>query len=303
MSRAALSLVLVFTVALTIGCRNRGGSMPELSGRSDPTLPTYEQIAAGYNERTDLLTRIWARAVVSIDYIDDTGKRRYQQGDGHLQLIQPSNLALSIGKLGEVFLWVGSDEEFYWILETRERQRAFVGRHALATPGKTEGLGLPIPPLELVQLLGVAPLPLEAPPDSRVRRARTDRMVVVDLPRGENLWRYWLDPDSLRPRVIELFEGDNRDTSQITAWLDNDEQVRRRGVGGIQPRMASLIQLVHRPSDSRMKITLEGMVDGGRGKLDPIVFELPSLLESFGIETLEDLDQRAAAIASPDLQP
>jgi len=296
-------ILLLLLCVVGVGCRNRAGSVPGLASAPDPTLPSYEDVLAAHNERVERLRRIWARAVVSIDYITESGNRKYQQGDGHLQLVQPDRLALSVGKLGEVFLWIGSGPDLYWILETREAHRAFVGRHELATPEKTEDLGLPVPPLDLIKLLGVAPLPAEPPAGTRIRRAAEDDMVVVDVPQDGAVWRYWLDPRTLRPRIIELFESEPAGEAEITAWLDRYEQVELRGVGGIQPRMASLVQIIHRESDSRLKLTLEGMVDGGRGKLDPIVFELATLLETFGIESVRDLDQGSASLVAPARGP
>lgn len=293
---AALTMVL-FCMALS-ACQS-GGS--HAAPRADRPLPVYEDVARRYNERTSRLSRLWARAVVSIDYKDEKGKSRYKQGDGHLQIIQPRRLALSVGKLGEVVLWLGSDDARYWLLEPREHHRGFVGRHDRVTRAKIDSLGLPVAPLDLIELLGITDLPEQMPPSGRFEWSADGRQLQVELPSPDGHWRYTLDANTMYPSAIALFQGAD-EHPVLSATLKRYEQVMLRGVGGFFPRIASRIDLTHHESGAMMRLTLEGMTDGGRRRrLTPEVFELSSLVEALGIHEMTDLD--ASAHVQNGLEP
>lgn len=284
--RRLLILLMAPLLSSWTGCAGSGDRA------SPPVLkspPEYGEVVEAYNRRAIRLGRIWARAVVSIEYIDENGRSRYQQGDGHLQIIQPSRLALSIGKLGEVFLWIGSDDERYWLLEPREHRRGFVGSHELTTRAKIDALGIPVAPLELIRLLGITPLPVEQPGESSVAWNSGGDLLVLDDHAGGRVWRHFIDPDSFRPSRIELLtEGGTNPV--LSSRLTSYEQVRIRGEGGFFPRVASRIRLTHHEQDAVMRLSIEGMVDGGRNRLSPQVFELASLVDLLGIEEIRDLD-------------
>jgi hypothetical protein len=155
------------TGAATLGWSNAPGGVAIAGGAGGgkagpvagaPGGPTYRMLANAQNARAARLGKLWARATVSIDYRDSEGRKRWEQGEGHFQVIQPSKLALSVGKLGEVFLWIGCDEERYWLIDTKGAKAAYVGRHELVTRGKIEALGLPVPPRDLIALAGMSPV-------------------------------------------------------------------------------------------------------------------------------------------------
>ena len=283
-------MISILGACAALSACESGGS--RVAQRSDKPVPAYEDVAQRYNERASRLSRIWARAVVSIDYKDENGKRRYKQGDGHLQLIQPGRLALSIGKLGEVVLWLGSDDARYWLLEPREHHRGYVGRHDRITRAKTEMLGIPVAPLDLIELLGVTPLPESPASGASVAWDATGVHLLLDLPVPDGHWRYTLDAETFFPTAIELFQGAGNQLV-LRATLKRYEPVTLRGVGGVFPRMASRIDLRHHESGALMRMTFEGMTDGGRHRLMPEVFQLASLVDALGIREMTDLDQPA----------
>lgn len=291
MTRAIVVVLACAVLNALMGCQ-RG---PHRRDASD--LPTYAQIEERYNERTERLDRIWARATVSIEFDDEDGKRRYQQGDGHFQLIQPSRLALSIGKLGETLLWIGCDEERYWLLEPREHRRGFVGRHDRLTRGKTQSLGIPVAPLEMIHLLGVTSIPELPPSGSSLAWDEEGENLVLDLPEaGGGLWRHHLDPETLRPALIELIPA-GAESPLLSARLSSYEGVSIRGEGGFFPRIASRIWLTHHAENALLRMSLEGMVDGGRHRLSPEVFELDALVYAMGITDLRNLDAPRPALS------
>ncbi|MFT3686154.1 MAG: hypothetical protein QM783_14740 [Phycisphaerales bacterium] len=71
----------------------------------------YGEAAAKYNANVENLKRLFGFVVVQIEYVDKKGERHKEQGEGRIQIIQPDHVALSVGKVGETFFWLGSDSQ------------------------------------------------------------------------------------------------------------------------------------------------------------------------------------------------
>jgi hypothetical protein len=71
---------------------------------------TAEDVLEAHNARAAALDRLWARASVQVTGADENG-RLSEQAEGHLQIDQPDRVALSLGKLGKVQLYLGSNAE------------------------------------------------------------------------------------------------------------------------------------------------------------------------------------------------
>lgn len=253
---------------------------------------TYRDIAATYNQRTARLQRIWGRAVVSVEYTDEDGDRRWEQGEGHFQVIQPSKMALSAGKLGEVVLWIGCDNDRYWFIDAKEGHRAWVGRHASATREKIESLGMPAPPRDLLALAGITALPAPgADPrrDSVVRWGPDRKVLVFEVNRAGARWRYTVDPRTYEPSRIEVIDSANGEAI-ISATLEKYEQVKIRGENLVPPRLASRIRCLHHPSGSTLGLSIADMVDGGAAKLRDENFNFEALRQLLGVTEVVDAD-------------
>lgn len=283
---------------------------PQSGAPSPQQVEAYDDIATRWNARAADLARIWARAVVQIEFIDADGDRRNEQGEGHLQLIQPAQFALSIGKLGEVMLWLGADASRYWVIEPGDASRASVGSDATLGLPCHRSLGLPAHPLDILDLMGVTPLPLKAEVASRnlappwATRTRDGRLLVVEAPGRLARRRMFLDPETLLPRRIQLFASDRPsqvESAMITADLTDPEPVTLRDRGGFFPRVASRIAIVHTESDTRIVLHLSDMSDGRdrSGRLSPRVFDFDSLTSAFGIARVDRLDADCDRLASP----
>ncbi len=295
-SAVVAALALALSVApLGCGTTRRAGS--PAAAAPARALPNYDEIRSAYNRRTDRLGRVWGRAVVTIGFVDSRGKRRSEQGEGHFQLIQPSRLALSIGKLGEVLVWIGCDEDRYWLIDPKESKRAYVGRHDLVTAEKVERMGLPAAPLDLIRLTGATPLPASNPGVvfGWGKSAGGGERLIVESPEGERVWRYTIDPDLSLPERIELLRKADR-TILLTATLENFEAVQLRGVGGFHPLMAARLTAEAPESGSQMRASLWGMNDGGSTRLSAENFDFEALLGILGVTPVIDLD--ATAISS-----
>jgi len=86
-------------------------------GPSDASLPAYEDVVAAYNARVSAFGRVWARVTAVYRGVDDAGNRLSEQAEGHLQIERPDRVALSLGKLGETYLYLGSNESRYWWID------------------------------------------------------------------------------------------------------------------------------------------------------------------------------------------
>jgi len=300
-ARRAFLAALVGSGSLLAGCANNGGAQNgALDARPDASLPSYEEVASRYNERASLLGRIWARAVVEMRFVDANGRRKREQGEGHLQFIAPARFALSVGKLGEVIVYLGCDEQRFWWFERGDADRVSVCRHANAGSPCAESVGLPAQPLEIIDLMGVLEFPVRG---GRVQRSMRGE-IVIDLPaRGAGaaaggFTRVALDPSTYEPVLIGVYQRGGAQPV-LLARLEEYQNVQIAGRGGIAPRMASRIVITHAESDTEIRLSLAGMTDGVReGRIPPEAFDLQALLRAFSPADVRVLD---AACPSPAL--
>lgn len=297
MTRNTAVVLLVAAAALLgaalSGCQGSGRSNEVAGPGARRELPQYEDVSRRYNERTDRLPRLWARAVVSINFRNEKGERRSEQGEGHLQMIRPSRLALSVGKLGEVLAWIGCDEERYWLIDPKESRQAFVGRHELMTPAKVAFLGIPAAPRDLIRLFGAEPLPA-ASPEIIYGWAPDGEHLIVEERIGSQIWRYLIDEAQMRPVRIELLQESDR-TVLVSAALENYEGVSLRGVSGYFPQIATRITATQPDDGSQIRVSLAGMNDGGGSRLADDNFDFESLKAALGVSEVVDLDASVAA--------
>lgn len=264
--------------------------------------PTYAEVVKEYNARTSRLQRVWARAVVSVEYTDDEGVRRSEQGEGHFQVIQPSRMALSAGKLSEVMLWIGCDAERYWFIDAKEKHRAWVGKHGSATRQKIESLGMPAAPRELLALAGITPLPKPGSDKRRdpiVRWSEDRRALIFDSTRAGARWRYFINPKTYEPSRIEVIDSDTSEPI-LSATLEKYDNLTIRGDGSLPPRIATRFRCLHHPSGSTLGLSIADMTDGGANRLRDPNFDFDALHELLGIREVVDLDAPRPAAANND---
>ncbi len=291
------ALGAILGASLIVGGCADTSSRSQIDVRPDASLPSYEEIAARYNERASLLGRVWARAVVEMRYVDAEGARKREQGEGHMQFVAPSRFALSVGKLGEVIVYLGCDEQRFWMFERADADRVSISRHANAGAPCAQDIGLPARPLEIIELMGVLELPLRG---GRVQRSARGE-IVVDLPsRGGTggFTRIALADNGQEPTMIGVYAtGASQPT--LLARLEEYDNVQIAGRGGIPPRVASRIVITHAASDTEIRLSLAGMTDGVRERrLPPEAFDFDALMRAFAPSEVRVLD---AACPSPAL--
>ena len=196
---AGRAAAIALATGAMVGCETGPGPKGDLG-----PAPDYETIAAGQNDRVDRIEAYWATASVELQWTDEQGQRRTENGDGYLIFMPPDRTALSVTKLGETYLWAGSDAERFWLFEGGDADRAYIGRTENAFQPCAEPLPLAVHPSELLDLLGVFRFPAE---DGRVREADALGAWVVHVPGMYSSRQVYLDPATLLPVRVDLLDA------------------------------------------------------------------------------------------------
>jgi hypothetical protein len=246
-----------------------------------PELDAQEAITA-WNSRVERLERLWARVTVVVNTVDAAGEAVTEQAEGHLQIERPRGVALSLGKLGETYLYLGSNDERYWWIDVvdRENRAAVTGRHAAVTMEKAARLGVPVHPLELVEVLGLTPIG-----DGAVVDGTT---VTTPTATGGRVVRF-VDPETFEPVRIdvvdaagELVLSASHEAYQLASVRD-DTRVKPRVPGRV------IVEAPTVPATVRL-----ALYDPENRDIREIAFDFDRLLKAFRVETVYDLDATAA---------
>jgi hypothetical protein len=195
------------------------------------TTPTSRLIAE-HNARAALLRSLWARSVTQVWYPDQDNREQREQVEGHVSYLAPRGLVLTFMKVGEIGAVLGSNDERYWWAEVRDPKRALVGRHELADSARLDDFGLPVAPLDLLELMGLTQWPLDAAADG-------PRGVVASSRSGARAMQFGATGE---PSRVELRDGDGR--VRLAAELSKYESVARKGgAGAAGPRVPTLVQI------------------------------------------------------------
>jgi hypothetical protein len=278
--------VLVCALAVAPGACSPAARTDEPAQRLDAGALSYEQAAARYNANARNLQRLWASAVIRLSFVDRDGQQRTEQGEGRLQIVQPDRVALSVGKLGETLFWIGCDAQRYWWLDlTGDQHIGYAGRHEYYERSRARAYGVVVPPLELIPLLGIAPLPERG---GAAQVSGDGRLVglTVAWGSGGGRRRVWVEPATGLPVQVELFDASG--AAQLVCALEAHDTVQVSGLGDL-PRMATRARVAHAESRSLITLDLSSMEDGA-SRVRPEAFALGPLLTQMRVELLYDLD-------------
>ena len=147
--RRVLLAVCAWAAAVSAGC--------SATKRPAAELPDLGAIIAAHDARVGALDSFWARASVRVEGRDAEGSRFAEQGEGHVQVERPDKVAVTVGKLGEVYFALGSNEDRYWLIDVSDADRRVMvsGAQSAATPEKAGMLGLPVHPRDIPLLIGL----------------------------------------------------------------------------------------------------------------------------------------------------
>lgn len=269
------------------GCAGSGAHTDDPIDRG-PAL-AYAEVVARYNARVAKLDRARSALSIIIETQDTQGKKVNEQADGHLQFVRPSRVALRIDKVGKTIFYLGGDEtRFWWLDLARDPKAALIGTHAGVTRERGAEFGLPVHPLDLMLILGVMPLPAEGPDP---RWTEKGALLLLDLPGRWGPTRLYLDPGTLDPTRIEL--ADSKGEAAVTASLGEYERVMVDGDAISVARMATKIEIRMPASKTRVLLRLHDPENPG-DRIRERAFDLQTLLTSYGVERLLDMDAERA---------
>lgn len=290
--------LMLMSVVLLVGCQPR--PMPEAQVPTGP-LPSYGQLVARYNANLAGLDQFWSRAVVEMEYQDRKNRRRFEQGEGNLLVVGPQRVALSVGKLGNVLMWAGGDEQRFWLFELHEDKVAYVGRHENVGKPCAQELPLPVQPRDLPRLLGVVPIdgtPVPTPPE--VEAVRGGYLIE---PPGTGT-RLLLDPVTALPVRIDLLDAQGR--TVVTGLLSSPKSVEMSTPATNKPTVHSHLRISVIGRSGQLTLFLSDLSDGKDDpKINPRVFDFERLMTIHkpGDLIVLDRDCLQPSVASATTQP
>lgn len=299
-------LVLMLTVtagAALTACESPGEKeTPVLTGPA-VTLD-YKEVATLYNVRVQNMDRIWARSRLRIQFTDREGEKVDESAEGHLQIIRPRKLALTVTKVGETLYYLGSNDQLFWWLDIRKEKSGVVGRHADTTLEAVSAMGVPLLPLDVLELLGVLPLDVDAAGKAKaiggrfevMYPARGMRLAGIEDADGISTVRMVMDRKTLEPQTIEVRGSDGK--IAVRAELKNYQPVIGVPGGSVRPRLATMFELFVPKSETRFTIKLLDTQNRGE-RMNPAAFDLEKLLAAYSISDVK-LIEPAKADAQPE---
>jgi hypothetical protein len=265
----------------------------------DP-LPTVEPpsprvFAAAHNARIAPLARLWSRTTLWIRGTDARGDPLDENVEGHLMLELPRNLSLTVKKLGETYFVLGSSSDQYWWFDlSAEPRTALVGSHARATRERVRDFGLPVLPLELIDLLAITPINETdlADPRTTVRWVSArEAEAAFPVPAGTRAIRF--ERSTLEPTRVELRDPMGRVVA--AADLSDFEPTPVRGTGGDGPRFQRRVD-AYLPEiaglsagGTRVRVTID-LFEPENRPINPANFDLRELLTRHRVASVNPID-------------
>ncbi len=283
---------LLFLATLT-GCPVTQPPKPVALG---PGMP-LEQLLDRHNQRAAAVDRLWSRVVVEMHWVDEQGKKRFEQGnDSKLIIRKPGELALAIGGFDEIVLWAGCDATRYWLMYLRppegEPRTAYVGKRGRANAKLRFG-DLPVTPDLLLPLLGLEPIRNIDADGTTIEHDK--QQTIITLPAEKRLaghrLRYVFDRRNAQPSRTELLNADGVVVLHTRLWDWKPRQTQgidRSGWPYVPTRIAFTV-----PADqSRVKLSLTDLTDGVRyNKIKDVQFDFERLVKIQKVTRLVRVDE------------
>jgi hypothetical protein len=234
-ARFMLCLIVLTALGFELGCNGKQPVTPP----APLETPTYQRLAAVHNERAARLQTFYANGVIELRWRDDKGKH-FEQGNLELWIEQPRRTALRVEKVGKVFLWLGSDDDRYWLFDLlTDDSVVHTGRH-----DHVDGLAnsaLAVSPLALLDLMGVAMIPSEDDDAVVEHSAEYDAWMVRTVGSGGPVRLYLHRQSHVVIRVESLDASGN---IALSSMLRRYESVSQVGMSVLAfPKLAELVDI------------------------------------------------------------
>jgi len=250
-------------------------------------LPSVQDVIARYNSRVERLEAIESPVELVIRATDAAGKETKEQGEGNLKMVRPRKIALRIDKVAQTFFWLGSNDEKYWWFDLRGDEKvALVGTHAKAKPEVAARFGLPVHPVDLLDLAGVAPL--EGGERASISWAKDGRHVVVEMPGRWGVKRLTIEPKSGEASAVEILDAAG--SVVVSSRLEKYEAVKVRGDAAATARMATRLFAEVPSAKASVELLIHSPVNNGAARIKDANFVYDELKRVLGAEKEIDLD-------------
>lgn len=275
-------IVILAAALLALFLAGCGGSRERSANQRD--IVSAIELAQQHNARVADLDRLWARATVQVTASNERGKRLREQAEGHLQIDGPDRFALSLGKIGKVQLYLGSNEQLYWWIDLvdSDQKSMLFGRHDQVSDLKAGTLGLPVYPRDALQLLAITPIDVAS---ATVLRQGSRRGLSTPTTAGSRI--IWFDENSPEPVRVEMRGQEG--SPILSADLSSYQWVTVVGDATRKPRVASKIRIELASDGTRVDLTLYAPENR---PIRPSAFDIEGLARAYGVEMLYDLDDQ-----------
>jgi hypothetical protein len=282
-------MLAAVAVASLQGCnstRHTGEQAPIARG----AVPAYADVAAAYNARVQRLERLSSSIGVVVRAKNAEGNPLREQVEGNLQVALPANVAMRLDKV-ETLFYLGSNDTKYWWFDLTGDKTALVGRHDRATPETVASFGLPVHPLDLLEVLAVKPIPNAGGNDAthaQLAWSNDGHWLMLTLPgRWSGQRRFTLDPKTCDPSRIELLDRAGR--TVVSAILSKYAEVEVSGDARVHPRMPTQVEVELPTQDATAVLLIPHPVNPGDAQR-PKLFALDALLQLYRITKITDID-------------
>ncbi|MFO0861996.1 MAG: hypothetical protein U0570_15745 [Phycisphaerales bacterium] len=286
------------------GCQSQPKSTPVSEVKAKPT-PSVATVVEAQNARVRGLESLWARITLRVDGRLANAKLNREEAEGYLQVQLPDRVAIMVTKVGNLYFYLGSNSQYYWWFDLTDDKRCYFGRHDKATTATVDRFGIPVHPLDLIELMAITPLPAPGQPGSpqAIAWSADRKLLWYDVPARGSTKRVLIDPDSLQPVVVELLDPAGRVIVQ--SELAKYEAFISRSVPGAMPSVPT--RCVLRVPRSELTINLN-LNDPASKAINPDAFDLVKLNKKYPVNALIDLDKPekkdgAPADGEPAKQP
>lgn len=295
--RCVCKAVLLAT-GLPWGCKSDHG----VPANPPESPPAYQELASAHNKRIELLRTMYADGVIEIRWKDKNGNH-YEQGNMELWLQLARRTALRVEKFSAVALWLGSDDERYWLFDkTNDQNILHVGRHEDRL--SDESGAFVVKPLALLDLMALTALPDSGGSAPPVQYESKLDAWAIETRGGGGPMRIYFDRMTRRPKRVESLGDDGRVAAFST--LEKYESVSREGTSPLAfPKIAYRIQIQTTRSAGGNLASGEAtlFIDHATGDVDPEqlskVFDLNVLIKSMKPERIDgELLSQAASTSA-----
>ena len=281
---SAIAAALLAILGFMAGCKSEP---PIGAGPAEPA-PTYQDLMTAHNQRIEQLRRLYADGVVEIRWKDKNGNH-YEQGNMELWLQLPRRTALRVEKLGEVRLWLGSDDQRYWLFDlTGDEKVLHTGLHDEVVQEETGALA--VKPIALIDLMALTPLPASGTARNPVS-VNYDRKLeawVVQSTGGGGPLRIYFDRKTRLPVRVESLSKTGE--VGLSSTLEKYKPIEAPGVSPLTaPRLAHTVRIASTAS----KTAPESAAKAGQvsGEVSLFIDSVTSAVEQKQLDNVFNLDR------------